>query len=139
VHDLLSSVHGIPERPKILEDRPNAAAGCGQVPSVLDALIRTILSQNTTSKNSTAAKNAMDAEYGRAGYRAVLEGGEERLKKAITCGGLAGTKSKAIMGVLKRLEEREKGKGMLSLEYLRDMVSLSLGLSAMMGMVESQS
>lgn len=65
----------------------------------------------------------MDAEYGRAGYRAVLEGGEERLKKAITCGGLAATKSKAILGVLKRVDEREKGKGGLSLEYLREMVS----------------
>ncbi|ORY76538.1 DNA glycosylase [Leucosporidium creatinivorum] len=121
VHDLLSTVHGIPSRPVIVEDRPNAAAGCGQVPSVLDALIRTILSQNTTSKNSTAAKNAMDGAYGRAGYRAVLEGGEERLKEVIRCGGLAGMKSKAILGVLRRVDEREKGKGELSLEYLREM------------------
>ena len=40
VHDLLSEVHGTPARPTTLVDKPNAAAGCGQVPSVLDALIR---------------------------------------------------------------------------------------------------
>lgn len=64
VMEALASVHGMPARPLKLEDRPNAAAGCGQVPSVLDALVRTILSQNTTSKNSTAAKKSMDAMFG---------------------------------------------------------------------------
>ena len=33
-------------------------------PSVLDALVRTILSQNTSSANSTRAKKSMDAVYG---------------------------------------------------------------------------
>ena len=128
VCDLLGSVHGVPERPKVLVDREDAPAGCGQVPSVLDALVRTILSQNTSSRNSTAAKQSMDQAYGRAGYRAVLDGGEAKLEEAIRCGGLAKNKSKAIMGVLKRAEERnvhdqglKPGEGELSLDWLHEL------------------
>lgn len=90
---------------------------------MLDALVRTLLSQNTTSKNSTAAKNAMDEEYGRADYRAVLRGGEERLAETIKCGGLAKVKAKAIIKILERIDERGGGKGELSLDYLHEMVS----------------
>ncbi|BGP35040.1 hypothetical protein JCM10296v2_006870 [Rhodotorula toruloides] len=125
VCDLLASVHGMPTRPKVLVDKEDAPAGCGQVPSVLDALVRTILSQNTTSKNSTAAKVQMDQVYGRANYRAVLSGGQVKLQETIRCGGLAGNKSKAIMGILDRLEARnvgelglKPGEGELSLDYL---------------------
>ncbi|BGP19725.1 hypothetical protein JCM10213_004401 [Rhodosporidiobolus nylandii] len=125
VCDLLASVHGLPQRPGNLVDREDAPAGCGQVPSVLDALVRTILSQNTTSKNSTAAKRSMDDIYGRANYRAVLEGGEAKLEDAIRCGGLAKNKAKAIVGVLKRCEERNLSEGKegaeLELAHLHEM------------------
>lgn len=47
----LAAIHGLPKRPEKLIDIPGAAAGCGAVPDVLDALVRTILSQNTTSKS----------------------------------------------------------------------------------------
>lgn len=40
--DLLASVHGLPTRPKVLVDKEDAPAGCGQVPSVLDALVRCV-------------------------------------------------------------------------------------------------
>ncbi|BGP43258.1 hypothetical protein JCM10450v2_007403 [Rhodotorula kratochvilovae] len=128
VCDLLASVHGMPSRPTILVDKEDAPAGCGQVPSVLDALVRTTLSQNTTSKNSTAAKVSMDAVYGRANYRAVLEGGDAKLEEAIRCGGLAKNKSKAIVGMLRRIEERnvvekglKPGEGELSLDWLHQL------------------
>ncbi|GAA6056372.1 hypothetical protein JCM3770_005975 [Rhodotorula araucariae] len=128
VCDLLASVHGMPARPKVLVDKEDAPAGCGQVPSVLDALVRTTLSQNTSSKNSTAAKVSMDAVYGRANYRAVLEGGEAKLEDAIRCGGLAKNKSKAIIGMLKRIEARnvhekglKAGEGELSLDWLHEL------------------
>lgn len=49
VQDSLAKVHGLPKRPSKLLDIEGAAAGCGAVPDVLDALVRTILSQNTTS------------------------------------------------------------------------------------------
>ncbi|GAA6008509.1 hypothetical protein JCM11491_004503 [Sporobolomyces phaffii] len=123
VCDRLASVHGMPTRPEVLVDRPGAPAGCGQTPSVLDALVRTILSQNTTSKNSTRAKLSMDERYGRAAYRKVLEAGEDALEDAIRCGGLAKQKSKSIMGVLRRLDERQRNEGKgaegeLSLDWL---------------------
>lgn len=51
VQDALAKIHGLPRRPEKLVDRAGSAAGCGAVPDVLDALIRTILSQNTTSKS----------------------------------------------------------------------------------------
>ncbi|GAA6040469.1 hypothetical protein JCM8097_004564 [Rhodosporidiobolus ruineniae] len=127
VCDLLASVHGLPVRPGKLEDREDAPAGCGQVPSVLDALVRTILSQNTTSKNSTAAKRQMDVVYGRAAYRAVLSGGADKLEDAIRCGGLAKNKAKAILGVLRKCEERnvemggKEGEGELSLDWLHEL------------------
>ncbi|GAA5903056.1 endonuclease III domain-containing protein [Sporobolomyces salmoneus] len=124
VADRLASVHGMPTRPAVLVDKPGAPAGCGATPSVLDALIRTILSQNTTSKNSTRAKLSMDEKYGRAQYRKVLEGGEELLEGTIRCGGLAKQKSKSIIGVLRRLDERQRNEGKdkeeLSLDWLHN-------------------
>lgn len=41
----------------------NSAETCGRSPNVLDALIGTILSQNTNSKNSTGAKKSLDAAF----------------------------------------------------------------------------
>ncbi|KAK4698738.1 endonuclease III, partial [Phenoliferia sp. Uapishka_3] len=120
VHDLLAGAHGTPVRPTTLVDKPNAAAGCGQVPSVLDALVRTILSQNTTSANSTRAKNAIDEKYGRGNYRAVLDGTVAELQQTIIAGGLANVKGKAIHKILTSLDEKEGGKGSLSLDYLHD-------------------
>ena len=52
VQDGLAAIHGLPRRPEKLVDIPGAPAGCGAVPDVLDALVRTILSQNTTSKSA---------------------------------------------------------------------------------------
>jgi hypothetical protein len=49
VQEALAGVHGLPSRPDKLVDKEGAPAGCGAVPDVLDALVRTILSQNTTS------------------------------------------------------------------------------------------
>jgi hypothetical protein len=55
VQDSLAEVHGLPKRPKKLVDKEGGAAGCGAVPDVLDALVRTILSQNTTSASKQAS------------------------------------------------------------------------------------
>lgn len=37
VHDLLATAHGVPTRPEVLTDPLDGRAGCGEVPSVLDA------------------------------------------------------------------------------------------------------
>lgn len=133
VKESLATVHGMPKRPNKLVDVEGGAAGCGAVPDVLDALVRTILSQNTTSASqspllfhassfatrcsdfmcsitdSTRAKNAMDKKYGRANYAAVYKAPTEDLAETIACGGLANVKAKVIKKVLQQLVAKQMG------------------------------
>lgn len=114
-HRILSSLHGERKRPdKIVA--PANRAGCGDSPSVLDALVRTILSQNTSDTNSTRAKQSMDKAYGRSDkWDAIVQGGQARLQEAIKCGGLSVVKSKVIISILEQVRERY---GEYSLDHL---------------------
>ncbi|KAI4868205.1 DNA glycosylase [Hypoxylon rubiginosum] len=117
-YDVLSSLHGERQRPEKVA-APTDRAGCGDSPSVLDALVRTILSQNTSSRNSTRAKLDMDEVYGgedsEARWEAIAAGGAAKLEKAIARGGLGGVKSRAIVGILQQVKERY---GSYSLDHL---------------------
>ncbi|KAH6603203.1 base excision dna repair [Trichoderma cornu-damae] len=114
-HGILASIHGERRRPDAVA-APSAAAGCGDSPSVLDALVRTILSQNTSDKNSARAKLSMDKAYGGSdNWEAIVQGGTERLRQTIRCGGLGVVKSKAIMSTLRRTRARY---GTYSLDHL---------------------
>ncbi|KAJ4359876.1 uncharacterized protein N0V89_000432 [Didymosphaeria variabile] len=114
-HRILASLHGDRTRPKEVvasKDR----AGCGDSPSVLDALVRTILSQNTSDKNSTRAKRNMDEVYGGSDeWDAIVSGGEVKLQEAIKSGGLSVVKSKVIISILKQAKEKY---GEYSLDHL---------------------
>lgn len=105
-HRILASLHGERTRPKEViasKDR----AGCGDSPSVLDALVRTILSQNTSDKNSTRAKQSMDEVYGGSDqWYAIVAGGESKLQKAIQSGGLSVVKSKVIISILNQAKAK---------------------------------
>lgn len=116
-HRILASLHGEPGRPR---GGPAAApadrAGCGDSPSVLDALVRTILSQNTSDTNSARAKRSMDAAYGRSdAWAAIAAGGRARLQETIRCGGLSAVKSRVILAVLEQVKARY---GTYSLDHL---------------------
>ncbi|SPO04406.1 uncharacterized protein DNG_07091 [Cephalotrichum gorgonifer] len=114
-HRILTSLHGAHVRPQEIT-APTSRAGCGDSPSVLDSLVRTILSQNTSDANSTRAKQSMDAVYGGSdNWEAIAAGGTAKLERAIKCGGLSVTKSKAIMGVLSAAKDRY---GCYSLDHL---------------------
>ena len=114
-HRILSSLHGARTRPKQVV-ASTTRGGCGNSPSVLDALVRTILSQNTSDTNSTRAKQSMDKAYGRSDkWEAIAEGGEARLQEAIKCGGLSTVKSKVIISILKQAHEKY---GRYSLDHL---------------------
>ncbi|KAK8135051.1 DNA glycosylase [Apiospora sp. TS-2023a] len=64
-HRILASLHGAKTRPsEPITKAPANRAGCGDAPSVLDALVRTVLSQNTSDRNSSRAKLSMDQVYG---------------------------------------------------------------------------
>ncbi|KAI0880175.1 DNA glycosylase [Annulohypoxylon maeteangense] len=117
-YDVLAALHGERQRPEKVS-APTDRAGCGDAPSVLDALVRTILSQNTSNKNSTRAKLDMDEVYG-AGeseekWDMIATGGPAKLEKAIARGGLGGVKSRTIMDILRQVKERY---GTYSLDHL---------------------
>lgn len=116
-HKILSSLHGARVRPQEVKAQANRA-GCGDSPSVLDALVRTILSQNTSDANSTRAKLSMDAVYGHSdNWEAIMKGGQAKLQEAIKCGGLSQVKSKVIISIL----EQAKAKyGKYSLDHLHE-------------------
>ncbi|KAK2041999.1 base excision DNA repair protein [Colletotrichum somersetense] len=105
-HRILAELHGKRERPAEVK-ASSTRAGCGDSPSVLDALVRTILSQNTSDTNSTRAKRSMDAVYGGSDeWEKIAEGGAPKLQEAIKCGGLSQVKSKVIIGILNQVKEK---------------------------------
>ena len=114
---ILSSLHGARQRPAAFV-APTNTAGCGNCPSVLDALVRTILSQNTSGANSSRAKLSMDKVYGRSDdWAAIVRGGKAKLEDAIRCGGLAVVKSKVILSILEQVHAKY---GTYSLDHLHD-------------------
>lgn len=59
---LLTAAHGPAIRPETVPKPDNSVSGCGEVPSVIDALARTVLSANTSNTNSSRAfKGLLDA------------------------------------------------------------------------------
>jgi len=103
----LSMEHGVPERGE-----------CTM--SVLDSLVRTILSQNTTDKTSRVAfaqlKEALPT------YKHVLEAPSVEVEDCIRCGGLAEMKTSRVKVILSSILERYEEHcedGEPSLEHLR--------------------
>ncbi len=82
----------------------------------LDTLVETILSQNTTDKNSHRAFQALKKAYPSWGELMGEDAG--KVAKVIRCGGLAGIKASRILGALEFIS-RERG--LLDLDFLRDM------------------
>jgi len=114
-HKILSDLHGERIRPTQVK-ASTTRAGCGDSPSVLDALVRTVLSQNTSNANSTRAKLSMDAAYGGSDeWEKIVEGGQAKLQEAIKCGGLSAVKSKVIINILQQAREKY---GEYSLDHL---------------------
>ncbi|KAL6721854.1 hypothetical protein ACLMJK_000959 [Lecanora helva] len=133
VHDLLLSTIP-PERqrrffpPDDIPPPSEVVAGCGEVPSILDALIRTLLSAATNGQNSSNAFQGLVQRFGLAesgmgkgsvNWNAVHEASNQDVFDAIKCGGLAKNKSANIKKLLAmvhrenqvRLAELLKAKG----------------------------
>ncbi|KAK6351197.1 hypothetical protein TWF718_004367 [Orbilia javanica] len=129
VHSLLTTAHGPAIRPETLTASA-LHAGCGEVPSVLDSLLRTVLSANTSAQNSTRAFHGLIKKYGHdpvhggVNWSSVHKGDIKELYKAIERGGLANIKSKAIKGILEEVCEDTKKRGgkdgEISLDYLHE-------------------
>ncbi len=114
VTDRLAQLHGMPQRPKLQKTNPETA-NCGGVATILDGLVRTILSQNTTQKNSTRAMEGFMARFG-GNYRAVIAAANDDVADSIRCGGLANVKASRIKHIVASLAAQGDA---ISLEHLR--------------------
>lgn len=112
VVDLLSQVHGRQNAPATLPTPSLTVSGCGEVPSILDAMIRTLLSANTTGTNSSRAFKGLVDKFGilkegigkgSVNWDAVRRAEQKDIFEAIKCGGLAATKSKNIKAILEQV------------------------------------
>ncbi|KAI4100922.1 MAG: hypothetical protein L6R37_005174 [Teloschistes peruensis] len=117
VNDLLSSVHGHVAPPEKIPAPSLTVAGCGEVPCVLDAMIRTYLSSSTSGDNSSRAIQGIIQEYGlqteglgkgSVDWDAVRRSPVKRLFKAIESGGLAVVKSAKIKETLDMVYEENQ-------------------------------
>jgi len=93
----------------------NSAQTCGNVPNVIESLIGTILSQNTSGINSSRAKTALDDAFGRNNFSAIVAAPHADVVNSIRSGGLANKKATTIQNVLKSIKERH---GEYSLQHL---------------------
>jgi len=93
----------------------NSAETCGNVPDVIDSLVGTILSQNTSNKNSSGAKRSLDQTFGPLNWEGVATAPREKLVDALRSGGLANKKAAVIQTLLAEIKERH---GVYSLQHL---------------------
>ncbi|KAJ9287339.1 hypothetical protein DTO021C3_5030 [Paecilomyces variotii] len=114
VNKLLSSVHGEVIAPTSIPEPSLTVTGCGEVPSVLDALIRTLLSGATTGNNSAMAFQGLVQKFGilpdgigkgSVNWDAVRQAPVKDIFQAIKRGGLAELKSKRIKEILNMVYE----------------------------------
>ncbi len=146
VHSLLMNTIK-PERRKRFvppDDIPapsEVVAGCGEVPSILDALIRTLLSAATNGKNSSNAFQSLVQRFGLAAvgvgkgsvnWNAVHEASLEDVFEAIKSGGLAKNKSKNIKKILEVVhrENQERLAALLKAKDAGDFDSMNDDIKA---------
>ena len=96
----LAAVHGLPSPP--------------ERKSILDSLVRTILSQNTTDKTSAVAFARL--KEGLPTWSQVLDAPEGVAEELVRCGGLAEVKMECVRAILR--DDRVRTDGEPSLEWL---------------------
>ncbi|KAF2655779.1 base excision DNA repair protein [Lophiostoma macrostomum CBS 122681] len=122
---LLSTVHGEVKAPKTIPIPSLNISGCGEVPSVLDALIRTRLSAATSGTNSSRAFAGLVTKFGilqegvgkgSVDWNKVRLADTKDVFEAIKSGGLAAVKSKDIKEILQMVweENQERRAGLVS-------------------------
>jgi len=91
------------------------ASPCGGVADVVEALIETILSQNTSAHNSTTAKRNLDTVFGSNNFAAIARAPNSQVVDAIRTGGLANKKATTIQKLLNSIHAKH---GSYSLQHL---------------------
>lgn len=119
VKRVLSKEHGEVKQPKTIPLPSLTVSGCGEVPSVLDALIRTLLSANTTNTNSSRAFAGLVAKFGvlqegigkgSVDWNKVRLADDQDVFQAIERGGLAKVKTKYIKSILQMVWEENQAR-----------------------------
>ncbi|KAK3489233.1 DNA glycosylase [Neurospora hispaniola] len=109
VYRVLAAVHGKVEQPKEMPKASLEKAGCGEVPCVLDALLRTLISGNTLMAMADRAIRNVAQEYGlrehgsgvgSINWEKVASEPEEKLAQAIKVSGNGNQKAKHIKLIL---------------------------------------
>lgn len=119
VADLLSDVHGIQAAPAAIPAPSLTVSGCGEVPSILDAMIRTLLSAATTADNSSNAFKGLVQKFGilkegigkgSVNWDAVRQAPRSAVQDAIKSGGLGVVKSRYIQEILEMVYRENKAR-----------------------------
>lgn len=119
VNNLLSKVHGVQAAPANIPKPSLTVSGCGEVPSILDAMIRTRLSAATTGTNSSRAFQGLVDRFGilkegigkgSVDWDAVRCADVRDVFEAIKSGGLADNKSKDIKAILEMVHSENQAR-----------------------------
>lgn len=131
VNRLLSALHGEVKPPDVIPPPSIEVTGCGEVPDLLDAILRTLLSASTTANNANLSLQGLKDKFhiresgigkGSINWEAVHKADLNEVIDAIKSGGLAkvkGTNIKKILDVVHEqncarrdafLREKETGK-----------------------------
>ena len=114
VHDLLMNAlpqdqHSRFNQPDTIPPPSEFVAGCGEVPTILDAMLRTLLSAATSKRNSSSAFQGLVKRFGlqKSGpcngsvdWAAIRHAALDDVFQAIKTGGLAKNKSKNMKAIL---------------------------------------
>ena len=115
VNRLLSELHGEVKPPEKIPPPSMDVTGCGEVPDLLDAILRTLLSAATTANNSNMALKGLKDKFGlrtsgagigSVNWEAVHKADVGVIEQAIKSGGLAAAKSKNIKKILDAVYEQ---------------------------------
>ena len=119
VHDVLAAAHPDVSPTGADDDTGtlSAAETCGRTPDVLEALIGTILSQNTSAANARAAHAGLTARFGAHAFAAIATAPPREVADALRAGGLADKKAAAIQGVLRGVHAE---RGAYTLQHLAE-------------------
>ncbi|KAF3063848.1 hypothetical protein GL218_02368 [Daldinia childiae] len=127
VHSFLTKIHGEVKAPQAISTPSLEVMGCGEVPSVLDGLLRTLLSGATRIEHIDMTLIPLAEKYGVSkegvgkesiNWNNVRLGSYKDLVDAIHSGGLANIKAKHIKAILDTVyqENTERHKACLEIK-----------------------